>query len=60
MAKYELTSEDIAALTAAFDRLCEAVNSVSDTLSSNMRRVSEILDSEPEPEPGEGEGEADA
>lgn len=63
MAKYELTSEDITAITAAFNRLCEAVY-VSDNLYSNMRRVSEILDSgpepEPEPEPGEGEAEGDA
>lgn len=59
MAKYELTSEDITAITAAFNRLCEAVY-VNDTLYSNMRRVSEILDSEPEPEPGEGEAEGDA
>lgn len=61
MAKYELTSEDITAITAAFNRLCEAVY-VSDNLYSNMRRVSEILDSGPgpEPEPGEGEAEGDA
>lgn len=63
MAKYELTSEDITAITAAFNRLCEAVY-VNDTLYSNMRRVSEILDSDPESEsaaePGEGEAEGDA
>ena len=63
MAKYELTSEDITAITAAFNRLCEAVY-VNDTLYSNMRRVSEILDSGPESEsesePGEGEAEGDA
>lgn len=59
MAKYELTSEDITAITAAFNRLCEAVY-VSDSLYSNMRRVTEILDSEPEPEPREDEGEGNA
>ena len=63
MAKYELTSEDITAITAVFNRLCEAVY-VNDTLYSNMRRVSEILDSDPESEstaePGEGEAEGDA
>lgn len=57
MAKYELTSEDITAITAAFNRLCEAVY-VSDSLYSNMRRVTEILDSEPETGEGEGEGNA--
>ena len=59
MAKYELTSEDITAITAAFNRLCEAVD-VSDTLYSDMRRVARILDSGPEPKPGEGRGEGNA
>lgn len=57
MAKYELTSEDITAITAAFARLCEAVY-VSDNLYRNMRRVTEILDSEPGTGEGEGEGNA--